>query len=177
MFRTDRPAPRRRVGLRRLVFFLVAFVLEPAAAGSRRHQRRSARQFQPGQFESCEICRRLRRLGSGRARAYPADLGKMVEAAAVVGGGRRFLRPGEVGRFPQADLGARHLEEAQPVAECRLVGAADGAGNAARRRRQRPARRRVRGGGACDCRCAAKGDHPSRLGDEFVPDGVVRQGS
>ena len=27
MFRTDRPAPRRRVGLRRLVFFLVAFVL------------------------------------------------------------------------------------------------------------------------------------------------------
>ncbi|MBR1147013.1 glycoside hydrolase family 26 protein [Bradyrhizobium sp. AUGA SZCCT0431] len=27
MFRTERPAPRRRVGLRRLVFFLVAFVL------------------------------------------------------------------------------------------------------------------------------------------------------
>ena len=27
MFRTERTAPRRRVGLRRLVFFLVAFVL------------------------------------------------------------------------------------------------------------------------------------------------------
>jgi len=111
MRRTDRTRGKQ-IGLKRLVLFLTAFCLQRAAVGARRYQRRLPRRSDSAKFAGAFVNwgpmgreQTLLQWENGLKQSRPSVLG--VD----------FYGEASWEDFPQVDLGARHLEKPQPVAQ------------------------------------------------------------